>query len=446
MISSWRRRRSSNNKSSEPALNDSSLDTEVMIPTHFRCPISLDLLKDPVTLSTGITYDRESIERWIESGNQTCPVTNQVLNSFDLIPNHALRKMIQDWCVKNRSYGIERIPTPRVPVSPYEVSGICSRIEVATRCGDDRKCVELVRKIKAWGKESERNKRCVVNNGTGRVLSNTFLSFASDSIETHVGLMVEILSVLAWMFPLGEEGQSKLGSTASLSCMVWVLKNGDLSARQNAVSVLKDLLSLNQRLADKLAEIEGISEALVKIIREPICPKATKASLTAIFYMISPSQTSCVKFTSRFVELGLVSLIMEILVDAEKGTCERALGVLSGICDSKEGSEEASKNALTMPILVKKMLRISEMATEFAVCTLWKLCKNSKKEEDGDGGILVEAIQSGAFQKLLVLLQVGCSEAIKEKVTELLKLLNLQINRSNCVDASMDFKYLKRPF
>ena len=446
MISSWRRRRSSNNKSSEPALNDSSLDTEVMIPTHFRCPISLDLLKDPVTLSTGITYDRESIERWIESGNQTCPVTNQVLNSFDLIPNHALRKMIQDWCVKNRSYGIERIPTPRVPVSPYEVSGICSRIEVATRCGDDRKCVELVRKIKAWVKESERNKRCVVNNGTGRVLSNTFLSFASDSIETHVGLMVEILSVLAWMFPLGEEGQSKLGSTASLSCMVWVLKNGDLSARQNAVSVLKDLLSLNQRLAEKLAEIEGISEALVKIIREPICPKATKASLTAIFYMISPSQTSCVKFTSRFVELGLVSLIMEILVDAEKGTCERALGVLSGICDSKEGSEEASKNALTMPILVKKMLRISEMATEFAVCTLWKLCKNSKKEEDGDGGVLVEAIQSGAFQKLLVLLQVGCSEAIKEKVTELLKLLNLQINRSNCVDASMDFKYLKRPF
>ena len=446
MISSWRRRRSSNNKNSEPALNDSSLDTEVMIPTHFRCPISLDLLKDPVTLSTGITYDRESIERWIESGNQTCPVTNQVLNSFDLIPNHALRKMIQDWCVKNRSYGIERIPTPRVPVSPYEVSGICSRIEVATRCGDDRKCVELVRKIKAWVKESERNKRCVVNNGTGRVLSNTFLSFASDSIETHVELMVEILSVLAWMFPLGEEGQSKLGSTASLSCMVWVLKNGDLSARQNAVSVLKDLLSLNQRLAEKLAEIEGISEALVKIIREPICPKATKASLTAIFYMISPSQTSCVKFTSRFVELGLVSLIMEILVDAEKGTCERALGVLSGICDSKEGREEASKNALTMPILVKKMLRISEMATEFAVCTLWKLCKNSKKEEDGDGGVLVEAIQSGAFQKLLVLLQVGCSEAIKEKVTELLKLLNLQINRSNCVDASMDFKYLKRPF
>ena len=101
MILSWRRRRSSNNKSSEPALNDSSLDTEVMIPTHFRCPISLDLLKDPVTLSTGITYDRESIERWIESGNQTCPVTNQVLNSFDQIPNHALRKMIQDWCVKN---------------------------------------------------------------------------------------------------------------------------------------------------------------------------------------------------------------------------------------------------------------------------------------------------------------------------------------------------------
>jgi hypothetical protein len=445
MILSWRTRRGSrggDNKSSKESLN-SSLETEIMIPTHFRCPISLDLMKDPVTLCTGITYDRESIEKWIDSGNQTCPVTNQLLTSFEQIPNHSIRKMIQDWCVNNRSNGIERIPTPRVPVSPYEISEICSRIAVATRCGDYKRCLELVRKIKAWGKESERNKRCVVNNGTGCVLSNSFHCFASVSIEKHVGLLGEMLSVLTWISPIDEEGISKLGSAVSLNCMVWVLNNGDLSARRNAVLVLKQLLSSDQRRVDTLVDIQGICEALVNIIREPICPKATKASLTAIFYMISPSPTS-VGFTSRFVELGLVSMILEILVDAEKSICERALGVMAYICDCKEGREEAYKNALTMPLLVKKMLRISEMATEFAVLTLWKLFKNAKRDEHED--VLVEAIQAGAFQKLLVLLQVGCGESIKEKATELLKLLNLQRDKLDCVDSSMDFKYLKRPF
>ncbi|KAJ6295023.1 hypothetical protein OIU76_023004 [Salix suchowensis] len=88
---------------------------ELVIPNQFVCPISLDLMKDPVSLSSGITYDRESIESWLDGGNFTCPVTNQVLRSFDQIPNHSLRKMIQDWGVANRSYGVERIPTPAGP-------------------------------------------------------------------------------------------------------------------------------------------------------------------------------------------------------------------------------------------------------------------------------------------------------------------------------------------
>ncbi|WJX34689.1 hypothetical protein P8452_22777 [Trifolium repens] len=41
--------------------------TEINIPHLFRCPISLDLLEDPVTLITGQTYDRSNIEKWISA-------------------------------------------------------------------------------------------------------------------------------------------------------------------------------------------------------------------------------------------------------------------------------------------------------------------------------------------------------------------------------------------
>lgn len=414
-----------------------SSEIELTIPTHFRCPISLDLMKDPVTLSTGITYDRESIERWIEAGNQTCPVTNQVLSSFDLTPNHALRKMIQDWCVENRAHGIERIPTPRIPISQYDLSQICVKIGVSTQKGDEKKCKELVGKIKIWAKESERNKMLIMDNGLGYVLASSFESFSSISIEKHVGVLEEILSLLTWMFPLGVEGQAKLGSTSSLRCMAWFLKGEDLSAKRNTVLALRELLSLDQKYVNGLNEIEGVPEALFKILKDPISPTMTKASLTTIYYMVSESATS-EKITSRFLELGLLELTLEILVDAEKGLLEKGLGVIDAICSFDQGAEKALKHELMVPVLAKKILRVSALATDFCVSILWKL---GKKEDES---ALVEALLMGAFQKLLVVLQVNCGEGTKEKATELLKSMNQYRSLLDCFASSRDFKYLKK--
>lgn len=439
MILSWRRPRVCRRASKITLSEGLSSETELSVPTLFWCPISLDLMKDPVTLSSGITYDRENIERWIESGNQTCPVTNQVLGSFEQIPNHTIRRMIQDWCVEHRSLGIERIPTPRIPVTSREVSEICSRVLAATQRGDHKKCQELVEKLKVRGRESERNKRCIVENGAGYGLSVSFDYFASVSIEAHKSLLEKILSVLTWMFPLGAEGQSVLGSSSSLRCMAWFLEGEDLSARQNAVVALKELLSSDQKHVSSFAEIDGVEESLVRLIKEQICPTATKASLMVIYHMISPSNIS-EKITSRFVELGLVSFVLEILVGGERGITEKALGVLDSICNWEKGIESARDHALTMPVLVKKILRVSNFATDFSVSVIWKLCRS----EDG-GDQQIEAVQLGAFNKTLMVLQIGCGEKTKEKATELLKLLNQYRDRLECFDSSMDFKYIRRP-
>ncbi|KAK3039348.1 hypothetical protein RJ639_028748 [Escallonia herrerae] len=436
MVFPWRRRKAGRLSAKKEDFEINS-DMELAIPTHFRCPISLDLMKDPVTLSTGITYDRESIERWIEAGNQTCPVTNQVLRTFDQIPNHSIRKMIQGWCVENRCNGIERIPTPRIPVTPYEVSEICTSIMAATQRGDERRCRESVGKIKAWAKDSERNKTCILDNGAGRVLAASFDHFASVSMEKHACLLEEILSALTWMFPLGEEGQCKLGSTSSLRCMAWFLKGEDLSAKKTAALALRELLSLDNQHVNGLMKIEGILEDLFKTVEDPICPMVTKASLVIIYHMITQQETGS-KLALEFVEMGLVALILEILVDSERSLCEKALAVLDRICSHDEGRREARNHALTMPVLVKKILRVSALATEFSISILLKMGK------DEDGSAVVEALQVGAFQKVLVVLQVGCGEMTKVKATELLKLMNRYKDRLDCFGSSMDFKYLKR--
>ncbi|XP_050219208.1 U-box domain-containing protein 21-like [Mercurialis annua] len=430
MVFGWRRKRSVRNSK-----------MEVVIPNHFICPISLDLMKDPVTLSSGITYDRENIESWLEDGNFMCPVSNQMLNSFDQIPNHTLREMIQDWCVANRNKGVQRIPTPRVPVSATQVSEILSCLEASTKRLDRLETIEIVRKIKKWGNESERNRRCIIANGASGGLAATLHAFARDSnndFQRNATVFEEILSAMSWMMSpmLNIESQIYLGSQESLNSMVWLLEHRDnLSSKQNSINTLKYLLSSDQQHAESLASIEGINDVLFKLIKRPICPKTTKASLIVIFHLLSSDQTK-----SKFVKLGLVSLVIEIIIEGNRSVTEKALGVFDKLCDIKQGREEAYSNALTWPVLVKKMLRVSDLATEYSVSAIWKLNKNGRQEETA-----IEALQVGAFQKLVLLLQVGCGDETKEKATELLKMMNPYRNGVECIE-SVDFKNLKRSF
>lgn len=110
---------------------------EVEIPQYFLCPISLMIMKDPVTTVTGITYDRESIEMWLLTAEEeattmmTCPVTKQKLpRDIELLtPNHMLRRLIQAWCIANASNGIDRIPTPKYPLNKSHILRLVRQVK-----------------------------------------------------------------------------------------------------------------------------------------------------------------------------------------------------------------------------------------------------------------------------------------------------------------------------
>ncbi|CAL0322285.1 unnamed protein product [Lupinus luteus] len=386
MVLGWRRRKNNNHKGVKQ-------NVEVVVPNHFMCPISLDLMKDPVTLSTGITYDRENVEKWFDDGNCTCPVTDQIVRNLDMIPNHSLRIMIQDWCVENKQHGFERIPTPRIPISRFDVAELVIQVKASARGLDQYGCLELVYKLKSLCNEMERNKRCIVENGAQGALASAFDTFANDSIERNVSVLEEILSALNCMFPLKLEAHKSLGSKASLTCMVWFLKHQDFSGKEKSIVTLKELLSFgDEKHVEALSEIEGVCELLVEFINKRISPTITKASMRVV-------------------------------------------------C-TKQGREKGYSNYLTVPLLVKKILRVSALATDHSISSIWKMCKLGEK--DDEKRVVVEALQVGAFQKILLVLQVGCGDEIKEKATELLKLMNPYRAELECIDS--DYKNLKRSF
>ncbi|CAI5536472.1 unnamed protein product [Closterium sp. Naga37s-1] len=60
---------------------------------QFLCPISKEVMREPVVAADGFTYEREHMERWMASCTLS-PATGQPLAHSSLTPNHVLKNLI----------------------------------------------------------------------------------------------------------------------------------------------------------------------------------------------------------------------------------------------------------------------------------------------------------------------------------------------------------------
>jgi len=67
-----------------------------LLSDSFQCPLTMEVMRDPVMTTDGQTYERMEIERWFALGNRTSPLTGAELPCTLLFPNIALRNAIQD--------------------------------------------------------------------------------------------------------------------------------------------------------------------------------------------------------------------------------------------------------------------------------------------------------------------------------------------------------------
>ncbi|CAE7266046.1 PUB50, partial [Symbiodinium sp. CCMP2592] len=65
------------------------------IPNEFICPISQQVMEDPVQTADGYSYERSHIAEWL-SRNSISPMTGKQLENKVVVPNHSLRKLITD--------------------------------------------------------------------------------------------------------------------------------------------------------------------------------------------------------------------------------------------------------------------------------------------------------------------------------------------------------------
>ncbi|XP_008402654.1 WD repeat, SAM and U-box domain-containing protein 1 [Poecilia reticulata] len=67
------------------------------VPDEFLCPITRELMREPVIAADGYSYEREAIENWIHTKNRSSPMTNLPLLTTLLTPNHTLKMAISRW-------------------------------------------------------------------------------------------------------------------------------------------------------------------------------------------------------------------------------------------------------------------------------------------------------------------------------------------------------------
>jgi hypothetical protein len=66
-------------------------------PSRFICPLTLEVMTDPVLSCHGHNFQREAIFDWLCHGNTTCPLTRKYLNINKLISDKNLQTQIRQW-------------------------------------------------------------------------------------------------------------------------------------------------------------------------------------------------------------------------------------------------------------------------------------------------------------------------------------------------------------
>ncbi|KAH9701212.1 U-box domain-containing protein 13 [Citrus sinensis] len=371
-----------------------------VIPDDFRCPISLELMKDPVIVSTGQTYERSCIEKWLEAGHRTCPKTQQTLTSTAVTPNYVLRSLIAQWCEAN---GIE---PPKRPSSsrPSKTSSACSPAE--------RTKIEiLLCKLTSGSPEDQRSAAGEIRLLAKRNADNRVAIAEAGAIPLLVGLLstpdsrTQEHAVTALLnLSICEDNKGSIVSSGAVPSIVHVLRIGSMEARENAAATLFSLSVIDENKVTIGAS--GAIPPLVTLLSEGT-QRGKKDAATALFNLCIYQGNK-----GKAVRAGVVPTLMHLLTEPGGGMVDEALAILAILSSHPEG-KAAIGAAEAVPVLVEVIGNGSPRNRENAAAVLVHLCA-------GDQQYLAEAKELGVMGPLVDLAQNGTDRG-KRKAAQLLE-------------------------
>lgn len=382
------------------------------IPSLYRCPISMDVMRSPVSLCTGVTYDRSSIERWLALGNNTCPATMQTLPSTSTTPNLTLRRLIHLWISQ-----AEAARTSRIEVSKQVASDVISGAS-----GFDSDSLE---KVVVCVKDSEENLKLVAQSRDFIVRLVDALAKSSEIriSELIVAVLDSILQENEVKELLNELILEKDDDTDCLSSFISILQKGTVEASIKTAKIL-EFLAGKPESRRKIEEKQGLLHELYNLCTAENNLSAVEAGLSSL---LAISTTRPAK--KELIRLGIVGTVGKILSRDEhavRAVTEKALGVLEMIATCTEGRGSIGADERCVVGIVRSLMKCSGKATEHGVTVLWGLCCLARDCTSAETVLKVNGLT-----KVLLVMQSDCTLKTRKMCGDLVKVLRGKQGKSN---------------
>ncbi|KAG1355330.1 U-box domain-containing protein 44 [Cocos nucifera] len=308
----------------------------------FLCPLTKQIMRDPVTLENGQTFEREAIEKWFkecrDSGRKPiCPLTLKELNSTDLNPSIALRNTIEEWTQRNEA---------------AQLDSACRSLTSGSSESDVLQALNFVEYIC----QKSRSSKHVVRNADLIPMISGMMKSSSRRVRCKA---LETLRIVA-----AEDNDNKeaiaVGDT--IRTIVKFLSHEHSQEREEAVSLLYEL-SKFESLCEKIGGVNGAILILVGMASS----KSENILTVERAEKTLENLEKCEKNVRQMAENGrlqpLLTLLLEgsalvdIMRSGSKQAREAALKALNQI-SSYETSAKILIQAGILPPLMKDLFTV----------------------------------------------------------------------------------------
>ncbi|KAM3737880.1 hypothetical protein ACB098_09G090000 [Castanea mollissima] len=347
---------------------------EAAIPPDFRCPISLDLMRDPVVVATGQTYDRDSIKLWIESGHATCPKTGQTLAHTELVPNLGLKNLIAMWCREQKipfeatgsKVKVNRVRTNKTALEAVRmtVSFLVNKLSASEESMEA--ATGVVYELRVLAKTDHDSRACIAE---AEAIPLLVRYLGSDVGLKHSNLQVNAVTTLLNLSILEENKTRIMETDGALNGIVEVLRSSATwEARGNAAATIFSLTGVHAH-RKKLGRKTRVIKGLMELAKEG--PTSSRRDALAAILNLAGER----EIIGKLVEGGVVQMSVELMDRLP----EEAVTILESVV--KRGGFIAIAAAYSAVKKLGMVLRDgSERAQESAAATLVTICRKGGLE------------------------------------------------------------------
>ncbi|XP_010682824.2 U-box domain-containing protein 45 [Beta vulgaris subsp. vulgaris] len=434
-------------------------------PEELRCPISLQLMYDPVIIASGQTYERICIEKWFNDGHNTCPKTQQQLSHRCLTPNYCVKGLIASWCEQNGIL-IPGGPPDSLDLNYWRLAlsdseSAQSRSADSSNSGNlkgvkvvplETAVIEEIEDESCSGEPEEND-----DNVFGKYENFLTVLRGEEDLKTKLKVIEQIRRLLkddeeARMF-MGSHGfvevlvgflKSALGERNDLALEVGAMalfnlavnnnRNKELMLAAGVVPLLEKMITdpvsqglaaalyLNLSCLDEAKPVIGSSRAvsfLIKLLVGKSDPQWKLDALHALFNI-----STCPSNIPNLLQSGIINGLLLLLIEPRDQTwTEKSIAVLINLA-----SNNTAKDAITSaPGFVGALASIMDtgepIEQEQAVSCLLILCNGNEK-------CCQMVLQEGVIPTL-VSIQVNGTTRGREKAQKLLMLFREQRQRES---------------